>query len=124
MVCLTISGYIKILTGDTSRNTVSSNGFATVIILSGLYTQKKSVSTERIHSKRCHRPLRSSGPLLELFFIICIIAVVGTLARIILTKVDIMLQTFMYFLVTHLNILSLDHVTDVGYKILVNFNVT
>jgi olfactory receptor len=61
------------------------------------------------------------APLLGLFLLICLSAVLGNLGMIILTMVDSSLQTPMYFFLRHLAITDLGYSIAVGPKMLLNF---
>ncbi|XP_001490967.4 olfactory receptor 8K3 [Equus caballus] len=61
------------------------------------------------------------APLFGLFLIIHMISVVGNLGMVILTKMDLRLQTPIYFFLRHLAFIDLGYSTAVGPKMLVNF---
>nr|XP_001490967.3 olfactory receptor 8K3-like [Equus caballus] len=61
------------------------------------------------------------APLFGLFLIIHMISVAGNLGMVILTKMDLRLQTPIYFFLRHLAFIDLGYSTAVGPKMLVNF---
>uniref|UniRef100_A0A8C4LGN3 G-protein coupled receptors family 1 profile domain-containing protein n=1 Tax=Equus asinus asinus TaxID=83772 RepID=A0A8C4LGN3_EQUAS len=61
------------------------------------------------------------APLFGLFLIIHMISVAGNLGMLILTKMDLRLQTPIYFFLRHLAFINLGYSTAVGPKMLVNF---
>ncbi|CAH6788374.1 olfactory receptor 8K3 [Phodopus roborovskii] len=63
------------------------------------------------------------APLFGLFLTIYLISLIGNLGMIILTTVDLRLQTPMYFFLKHLAVTDLGYSTAVGPKMLVNFVV-
>ncbi|XP_008834308.1 olfactory receptor 8K3-like [Nannospalax galili] len=63
------------------------------------------------------------APLFGLFLIVYLVALLGNLGLIILTKTDSRLQTPMYFFLRHLSFTDLGYSTAVGPKMLINFVV-
>lgn len=61
------------------------------------------------------------APFFVLFFLIYVASMVGNLGMIILTKLDMRLQTPMYFFLRHLAFIDFGYSTAVGPKMLVNF---